>query len=60
MDKAAIWTNGLTTYQYYHSGAHELPLVAAGTATLLIGGPGGRGFNVEAGSCLILPVGTGR
>lgn len=50
-----MWTNGVFTYQHYHSGTHEVLGVAAGTAILLIGGPGGRRFNVKAGPALSYP-----
>ena len=33
--------------------------VAAGTATLTIGGPGGLDIHVAAGDALVLPTGTG-
>jgi uncharacterized protein YjlB len=53
------WRNGIYAFHHYHSTAHEALGCAAGTASVLAGGPHGEPIELRLGDCLLLPAGTG-
>jgi len=52
------WVNGIYDYHHYHSTAHEVLVMLAGSARVQFGGPDGITVSVEKGDVVIIPAGV--
>ena len=53
------WRDGIFSFHHFHSTTHEALGVVAGSASVVLGGPRGRRFDLGRGDVVVLPAGTG-
>ena len=58
-DWVGCWRNGIFPFHHYHSTAHEVLGIYAGTAVARLGGEHGVTLTLEPGDVVIIPAGVG-
>lgn len=54
-----LWRNGIYPFHHYHSTAHEVLGIGAGSVTVELGGEDGLTCELMAGDAVLIPAGTG-
>ncbi len=52
------WRNGIYAFRHYHSSAHEVLGISAGTARVEFGGRGGVELSLRPGDAVLIPAGV--
>jgi uncharacterized protein YjlB len=52
------WRNSIYDFHHYHSVTHECMGIGEGSATIILGGPGGKRIKLSQGDIIIIPAGV--
>ncbi|MBV9735913.1 MAG: cupin [Acidisphaera sp.] len=53
------WRDGIYPFHHFHSTAHEVLGIAAGSVQAALGGPRGTTLRLQAGDVVVIPAGVG-
>lgn len=53
------WRDGIYPFHHFHSNAHEVLGIAAGSVQVALGGPRGQTLRLSAGDVVVIPAGVG-
>src|SRR5689334_2856912 len=57
-DWTGAWRNGVYTHHHYHSTAHEVLGITAGSVRVRLGGESGTIVDLRAGDVVVIPAGV--